>query len=107
MTKEESIANRVKALVAKSGYTKAQARMIAMSEMDKPKAQMGVQQPFYNQSFNLDKNIQSQNMFPQQDFLKGNQDYLKLVNAAQPQNPAYQSIVNPEVRPQIQGINNT
>lgn len=97
MTKEESIANRVKALMAKNGYTKFQATAIVRNEDSKPKAQMGFQQPWYNQNYNLDNTIQSQAMSPQQNFSTGNQDYLRMTHtpAQAPQNPAYQSTVNP------------
>ena len=96
MTKEESIANRVKALMAKNGYTKFQATAIVRNEDSKPKAQMGFQQPWYNQNYNLDNTIQSQAMSPQQNFSTGNQDYLRMAHTpAQAQNPAYQSMVNP------------
>jgi hypothetical protein len=95
MTKEESIANRVKALIAKNGYTKAQARMIAMSEIDKPKAQQG--NWWDMQNYNLDKNIQSQAMSPQQNFSVANQDYMRMAHTpAQPQNNAW---VNPTFAP--------
>lgn len=94
MTKEESIANRVKALMAKNGYTKFQATAIVRNEDSKPKAQMGFQQPWYNQNYNLDNTIQSQAMSPQQDFSTENKNY-----PSQPQNPAYQSTVNPSFAP--------
>ena len=100
MTKEESIANRVKALMAKNGYTKFQATAIVRNEDSKPKAQMGFQQPWYNQNYNLDNTIQSQAMSPQQNFSTGNQDYLRMAHTpAQAQNPAYQSMVNPSFAP--------
>lgn len=100
MTKEESIANRVKALMAKNGYTKFQATAIVRNEDSKPKAQQGVQQPWYNQNYNLDNTIQSQAMSPQQNFSTGNQDYLRMAHTpAQAQNPAYQSMVNPSFAP--------
>ena len=100
MTKEESIANRVKALMAKNGYTKFQATAIVRNEDSKPKAQMGFQQPWYNQNYNLDNTIQSQAMSPQQNFSTGNQDYLRMAHTpTQAQNPAYQSMVNPSFAP--------
>lgn len=100
MTKEESIANRVKTLMAKNGYTKFQATAIVRNEDSKPKAQMGFQQPWYNQNYNLDNTIQSQAMSPQQNFSTGNQDYLRMAHTpAQAQNPAYQSMVNPSFAP--------
>ena len=101
MTKEESIANRVKALMAKNGYTKFQATAIVRNQDSKPKAQFGVQQPWYNTVPNLDNIIQSQKMSPQQDFSVANQNYLINAHtpAQPPQNPAYQSTVNPPFSP--------
>ena len=76
--------------MAKNGYTKFQATAIVRNQDSKPKAQMGFQQPWYNQSFNLDSDIQSQKMSPQQNFSVANQDYLRMAHTpAQPPNPSF------------------
>ena len=57
-----------------------------------PKKQFGGGLPWYNQNFNLNSNLQSQVMSPQQDFSVANQDYLRMAHTpAQPQstNPTF------------------